>query len=270
MINYITKSPHRRGRGEHRADRDGDPVALQLDRLESHRRDHGQEGSRGLPAVGRHGSPGRCTTTPGEIWNTSTATAPTWTPRPMRSRPSWGTISARINAQRLQVYFNNYDLVGANDYNSLTTRQTVRRASCRGAQRGPQSGPALCQPHPRGQRQLHQTTAPLWRHPHGARLPRERESPQHRRHRSQQAGSATFAPIGNPGRCLRRAQQQGGPSRTYWAKNDFPPRGASTLNFGLRLQQGRYLPVSGPHQPGVAARPALQRPIPAMPRGATT
>jgi iron complex outermembrane receptor protein len=44
------------------------------------------------------------------------------------------------NAQRLQVYFNNYDLVGANDYNSLTPGNRAL-GIVQSAQRGPNPGP---------------------------------------------------------------------------------------------------------------------------------
>jgi iron complex outermembrane receptor protein len=44
------------------------------------------------------------------------------------------------NAQRLQIYFNNYDLVGGNDYNSLTPGNRAL-GIVQSAQRGPSPGP---------------------------------------------------------------------------------------------------------------------------------
>jgi iron complex outermembrane receptor protein len=46
------------------------------------------------------------------------------------------------NAQRVQVYFNNYDLVGGNDYNSLTPGNRAL-GIVQSAQRGPNPGPAF-------------------------------------------------------------------------------------------------------------------------------
>jgi len=46
------------------------------------------------------------------------------------------------NAQRLQVYFNNFDLVGGNDYNSLTPGNRAK-GIVQSAQRGPNPGPAF-------------------------------------------------------------------------------------------------------------------------------
>ena len=46
------------------------------------------------------------------------------------------------NAQRVQVYFNNYDLVGGNDYNSLTPGNRAL-GIVQSAQKGPNPGPAF-------------------------------------------------------------------------------------------------------------------------------
>ena len=64
-------------------------------------------------------------------------------------------------AQRLQLYFNKYDLEGDNDFNSLNSREsrTGHRAECRAR---PQSRPSGRKPYPRGQCYLYERELCGW------------------------------------------------------------------------------------------------------------
>ena len=151
------------------------------------------------------------------------------------TQPSWGTTWRRTTRNACSCFLNNYDLIGSNEYNSLTPGNRLL-GNVQTAVKGPNPGPAAFANHIREATANYTQQRPLAAAPSRweAYLGRE-VLPNTGSIGSDQAGPA-LRPDRDADRCCLRAQKQVTASKPTVAKNDFLIEGFN-LNFGYDFNE---------------------------------